>query len=253
MVMKKKKTIPKKKVVKSLPKKTTKVPTHIPNFDNLIGGGFINESTNLIIGNSGNGKTIFAMQFLIGGMKKGEKALYVTFEEKKEQFYKNMKIFGWDLESYEKKGLFTFLEYTPLKVKTMLEEGGGTIESIILKEKISRLVIDSITSFELLFEKELEKREATLDLINMLKKWACTVLLTLESDASNKRMLGTRAVEFESDSIILLYFLKQKNIRKRYLEILKMRGTNHSKNTYGFTIGKSGISIQKKASSLKNK
>src|SRR3989344_3454257 len=81
------------------------------------------------------GKTIFATQFLVEAMKKGEKCLYVTFEEKKNQFYNNMKMFGWDLAEYEKKDLFTFLEYTPIKVKTMLEEGGGTIESVILKKK----------------------------------------------------------------------------------------------------------------------
>src|SRR3989344_1361746 len=138
--------------------------TNIPNFDRLIGGGFEKDTANLLVGGSGSGKTIFAMQFLVEAMKKGERCLYVTFEEKKEQFYHNMAEFGWFLEEFEKKGLFTFLEYTPMKVKTMLEEGGGAIESIIIKKKIQRMVLDSIKSFELLFDNELEKREAALNL-----------------------------------------------------------------------------------------
>ena len=223
-----------------------RVKTGIPNFDTLIEGGFEGNSTNLVVGDSGSGKSIFATQFLIEGMKKGEKCLYVTFEEKKQQFYSNMLEFGWDLEVYEKKGLFTFLEYTPSKVKTMLEEGGGAIESLVLSQKISRIVIDSITSFALLFEDELSKREAAFSLFNMIKKWSCTSLLTSEEPIGSGG--ATKSIEFESDSIILLYFIRKKEQRQRYLEVLKMRGTKHSKRVYDFSIDKHGISVDKSPS-----
>jgi len=180
-------------------------------------------------------------------MKEGEKCLYVTFEEKKEQFYENMARFGWSLADYEKKDLFTFLEYTPVKVKAMLEEGGGTIESLILNKKISRIVIDSITSFALLFDNELEKREAALDLFSMIRKWNCTSLLTFEGTPLKDEKVASRTLEFESDSIILLYFMRRKQKRQRYLEILKMRGTKHSKSIHEFTIEKNGINIKKQA------
>ena len=255
--MKKKKRERKRKAVKknfqkrvskqSNSKKIERILTGIPNFDSLIEGGFKKNSTNIIVGSSGSGKTIFSAQFLIAGLKKNEKCLYITFEEKKEQFYKDMARFGWDLESFEKKGLFIFLEYTPAKVKTMLEEGGGEIENVLVKEKISRVVIDSITSFALLFENELEKREAALELFNMIKNWNCTSLVTLEEDPSKKDDTG-HSIEFESDSIILFYFVRNANRRSRYLEILKMRGTNHSKEVHEFEIGKKGLSVTKKAS-----
>jgi len=220
-----------------------RISTNIPNFDKLIGGGFEKSSANIIVGGAGSGKTIFATQFLVGGMKNGEKCLYVTFEEKKEQFYKNMSKFGWDLEAYEKKDLFTFLEYSPVKVKTMLDEGGGTIETAILHKGITRVVIDSITSFALLFDKEIERREAALDLFNMIGGWNCTSLLTLEEDISETKELTSKAIEFESDSIILIYFPSEKGERNRYLEILKMRGVKHSKKVHSFEIGKNGISV----------
>lgn len=229
-------------------KKDKRVPTGISNFDELMEGGFERNSTNMIVGGSGSGKSILATQFLVEGMKHGEKCLYVTFEEKKKQFYDNMLEFGWDLVEYERKGLFVFLEYTPIKVKTMLEEGGGTIESFVLSHKITRIVIDSITSFALLFEDELSRREAALSLFNMIKKWSCTSLLTSEEDSTEEKKLSSKSLEFESDSIILLYFVREKNQRQRYLEILKMRGTNHSKKIYKFSIGKNGIVIDKNSS-----
>ncbi|MFW6282595.1 MAG: RAD55 family ATPase [Minisyncoccales bacterium] len=220
-----------------------RVSTGNPNFDKIINGGFINNTTNLIVGGSGSGKTILATQFLMQGVSNGESCLFITFEEKKDQFYKNMKSFGWDLEKYEKKGLFNFLEYTPEKVKTMLEEGGGTIESIVLRKKISRIVIDSITSFALLFKDELEKRESSLELFTLLRKWDCTSILTYEEDPSSSLKSATKTMEFEADAIINLYFIRKNKYRKRYLEILKMRGTDHSKEVYPFAIGKGGINI----------
>ncbi len=227
-------------------KSIERIPTYIANFDKLIEGGLEKNSTNLVAGNAGAGKTIFATQFLVGGMEKGEKCLFVTFEEEKEDFYRNMKRFGWDLEEYEKRGLFTFLEYMPTKVRTMLEEGGGTVESIILRKKISRIVIDSITSFALLFEDELEKREAALSLFNMISKWNCTALLTLEGRPQEEGEITSKTLEFESDSIILLHYLRERGERQRYIEVLKMRGTKHSKKTYTFNIDKNGINIGKK-------
>ncbi len=223
-----------------------RLPSGIPNFDRLIEGGFQKNSTNMIVGGAGSGKSIFATQFLVEGLKKGEKCLYVTFEEKKKRFYKNMLEFNWDLEAYEKKDLFTFLEYTPIKVKAMLEEGGGSIETIVLSKKITRIVIDSITSFALLFKDELERREAALGLFNMIRKWSCTSLLTLEEEQSEKETVS-KSLEFESDSIIILYFIREREQRKRYLEILKMRGTMHSKKIYHFAIGKRGIEIERES------
>jgi len=76
-------------------KKRDRAGTGISNFDKMVSGGFERESINLIAGGSGSGKSIFALQFLMEGVKKGEKVLYITFEEKKEEFYENMKKIGW--------------------------------------------------------------------------------------------------------------------------------------------------------------
>jgi circadian clock protein KaiC len=235
---------PTKKIIKR--GKTERVPTGIKDFDKLIEGGFEKNSTNLLVGSSGSGKSIFAVQFLIEGLRRGEKCLYITFEEKKKEFYENMLRFKWDLEKFEKQGKFVFLEYTPEKVKTMLEEGGGIIESIVLTKKMTRLVIDSITSFELLFEEEIEKREAALSLFNMLRKWNCTSLLTYQGDPSREKKPASRTLEFESDSISLLYFVREGKQRDRFIEVLKMRGTSHSRNIYPLCIGNTGISITSK-------
>jgi len=247
MVTRKKRTKVKKKPLKRKSvSKTSKgqerVSTGIGNFDKLVQGGFDKNSTNLIVGNSGAGKSIFATQFLMEGIRKGEKGLYITFEEEKEEFFENMSAFGWNLEELEKKGYFVFLEYSPEKVKVMLEEGGGIIENIVLKKKIKRVVIDSITSFELLFDSDIEKREASISLFNLLRKWDCTSLLTYEQNPFTVNT-SSGSVSFESDSITLLYFLRGKKQRERFIEVLKMRGTKHSRYVYPANISDKGLVV----------
>ncbi len=242
-------------IKKEKQKRMIRVPTNIPYFDEFIEGGFEKNTTNLVVGGSGSGKTVFATQFLVGGMRKGEHCLYVTFEEKREQFYTNMLEFGWDLEKYEKEGVFTFLEYTPGKVKTMLEEGGGAIENIIIKQKVTRMVIDSITAFAELFDEKATQREAALSLFGTIRDWNCTSLLTFEEVPIQGTKVAPKPLEFESDSIIVLYYKRIGNERQRFIEILKMRGTNHSKKLYHFTIeNEKGIVIDPNPVSLsKNK
>jgi len=250
VVAKKKKVM--KKVVARKVAKIVRVPTGIKNLDRIIESGFEKNSTNLVVGGSGNGKSIFAIQFLIEGIKKGEKVLYVAFEEKKADFYVNMMELGWDLEKYEKEGKFFFLSYAPEKVKTMLEEGGGDIEMLVLGKKIQRIAMDSITTFVMLFESEVEMREGALSLFSLLRSWDCTSLIIYERDPLVDKKQSSRVLEFEADSLILLYFTRLKNERKRFLEVYKMRGTDHSKSVFPYEIRKN-IGIDVSSSSFKGK
>jgi circadian clock protein KaiC len=238
------KTSPKKikkvKVV-SKSKNLEKISSGIINMDELIDGGYEKNSINIVAGEAGSGKSIFAMQFLIEGLKRNENCLYISFEEQKVQFYKNMLDFGWDLGKYEDEGKFTFLEYTPEKVKTMLEEGGGSIETVVLTKEVKRIAIDTLSSFVLLYEDELERREGVLSLFKMFRNWGCTCVATLDQETEKNE-----SVEFESDSLIKLYSLRIGEIRKRFLEIVKMRGSKHSDKLFSLKIDSKGVSIEKK-------
>jgi len=216
-----------------------RVSTGTPAIDKLV-GGFKEKSVNLIIGGTGSGKTIMAMQFLVDGARKGEHGIYITFEEKKEKAYDDMCSLGWDIEKYEKEGKIEFLEYTPEQVRKIVTEGGGEIETIIEKMKAKRLVIDSMTSFALLYKDELARKEAALFLFELINKWNCTALLTSQAVEEVKMF---SEIEFEVDSLIVLYHGKFKGIRRRGLEILKMRGTKIPAKTFPFEITSKGIIV----------
>ncbi len=91
---------------------SNRLHTSIPNFDALIQGGFKKNSTNLIAGGAGSGKTIFAIQFLVEGiLLHNEVGMYITFEEKKDKFYEDMEDFGWNLRELENKGKFSITDF----------------------------------------------------------------------------------------------------------------------------------------------
>lgn len=224
-------------------KKLAKIKTGIEGFDVMINGGFEESSVNLVAGSAGAGKTLFAAQFLLNGiLKYGEAGIYVTFEEKKDKFYKDMESIGFDMKKIDATGKFLFLEYTPEQVRNVLIEGGGIIDSMIEKLQAKRLVIDSVTSFSLLYDDELSKKEAALSLFDLMNKWGCTALLTSQNESDDDLKIKV-SLEFEVDSVILLYHTIQKGERVRALEVLKMRRTKHSEKIVQVEITSNGIVV----------
>ena len=223
--------------------KIERISSGIPGLDKLVEGGFKKNSVNLIAGEAGAGKTIFAIQFLVEGCKRGEAGIYITFEEKREKLYEDMFTMGIDLMHFEKKGLFKFLEYTPEQVKKLLVEGGGMVDALVEKIKAKRIVIDSISSFSLLYEDELTKKEAALSLFDLISNWNCSAVLTSQARSSENQVIMDAALEFEVDSIILMYHTKKGGERIRAIEILKMRGTKIPSKTYTLGIGNKGIYV----------
>ncbi len=222
--------------------KEQRIPSGIAGFDKMIEGGFKRGSINLVCGGPGSGKTTMAVQFLIEGFKRGEAGIYITFEEKKEKLYDDMRDFGWDLEKYEQMGLFRFLEYTPEQIKRVLVEGGGTIDVVITQMKAKRLVIDSITSFSMLFQDDLTQKESSLALFELINRWGCTALLTSQAVQISQEDV-TSQLQFEVDGIIILYHFKRKGIRYRAIEVLKMRGTKTPEETFKVIIDPGGITV----------
>lgn len=220
----------------------SRVPTGIPGLDETMEGGFERGSVNVVAGESGTGKSILALQFLHNGATKhGENGLYITFEEKKDRIYKHMSRFGWDLEALEKDKMLFIYEYSPQEVERFIKEGGA-IEGLIRAHKVDRVVLDSITSFAVMHETEVARRAAIIRLFEMLRRWNTTALLTSEAFIADEREVRARfGIEYLADSLISIYSFRKGDIRELALEIIKMRGTAHSKKLSPMKITGEGI------------
>lgn len=137
-----------------------RTPTGIKELDKAIEGGFCRNSSNLIAGGPGSGKTIFCMEYLINGIEKyNEPGILISFEESNSKILRDMQSFNWDLRKKIADNKLKLLYYTPEQVEHVLHAGGGVVRDLIDEIGAKRIVIDSLTSFAALEEDELEKRK----------------------------------------------------------------------------------------------
>ncbi len=225
-----------------------RVKTAIPGLDKLIGGGLLRNSVTILEGGPGSGKSIFCMQFLVKGIKKhNEPGIYISFEETPERILSDMEPFNWKLKELMAAGSLQIVHYEPEQINKVLVTGGGTIRDLIDTTKARRLVIDSLSAFSLMFSEDLEQRKGMFSLFEALRKWDCTSLVTVECEPEREGRSGL-ALEFEADAVILLYNQRRGNLRERSLEILKMRGTNHTNKILPLKIDKDGVTVYPKES-----
>ncbi len=219
-----------------------RLPTGIPGLDPLLEGGYLTNSVNLITGETGTGKTIFCSQFLWSGLQKGETGLYITLEERPEDIKADVAMFGWDFESFEKKGLCRIIYHYPAQVNNL----GSVIIDEIKTLKAKRLVIDSTSLVGMSIEDPSQIRKILLNIINIIKKTGCVGLLVSEVPEEQKALSRYGVEEFVVDGVIILNYLEYASGElNRSLIIRKMRRTDHGTDIYPMDITKRGITIKK--------
>jgi KaiC/GvpD/RAD55 family RecA-like ATPase len=209
-----------------------------------MGGGFPQGSIILVAGESGTGKSTLGLQYLYSGSTQfREPGMLISFEEGKDSIAKEMSAYGWSLEQAEREKKIVVLEYPPQEVGHFMAQE-VIIHDSIEEYGIKRVVVDSITTFALLYETEHKKREEVQKLVNKLKRWGCTVLLTSEVEEDKKGEIRARfGLETVCDGVVYLYNERKDTERTRELEVYKMRGTQHESKLVPLKFTNAGISL----------
>ncbi len=225
-----------------------KVRSGVPGLDALIGGGFEPESVVLVTGDPGSGKSTLGLQFLYNGAtQEGAAGILITFEERREDIVRRAREYGWDLERLEADKKLRILEYPPHEVERFISEG-EIIRDIVTDLKAKRIVIDSMTSFALVFESEYKMRLGILKAIDSLKKWGCTTLLISEGSISEQGEVRDRfGIEYLVDGTIFLYNKRMRDYRQKLIERVEMKGVRHDNAIHAVAFGRNGISVEEKA------
>lgn len=219
-----------------------RIPSGVPGLDPVIEGGFEKNSAVLVSGSGGSGKTIFGLQFLLEGIKNfDETGVYISFEESKEKFYKHMLRFGWDLAELERTGRFVFIRYSPEKMAEMVEMGGKTIGKELQEINGKRIVIDSLSAYTVLFDKESDQRRMLVNLFTMIEGWDATTIVIAEENPDIEKFHSS-VMGFMADAIVYVYNLIKENTMVRAMQIAKMRGTKHTHKIFPLLIADEGIS-----------
>jgi len=211
----------------------------------MLEGGFPAGSLITIAGRPGTGKTIFGSQFLYNGVTEhNQNGMYVSMLEGRKAYMRNMGRLGYDFETLERKGKFIFLEMPtmgPEALPAIWEEIVRNVE----KHNIVRLVIDSYTAMAQAFEKQGDLRVFTHTLLGrIVGATGCTTLMIAEK-ALTETQIGYGVEEFIADGVIHFFLVPVAgDARIRYIEVTKMRGTNHQMGPIPIEIGRNGIEVR---------
>lgn len=239
-----------------------KIATGINGLDELVGGGFPEGRTILIIGGPGSGKTILCSQFLYKGMYENqENAVFVSLDESKDSFYTEMQQFGWDFKKAEEDRKFAFIDATRISRVSMLKEKLYKEESKSLRGKMlsidklieelqsrivqldaKRVVVDTLAALIYRVPDPIERRTTIVDLIESLADLKVTSLVTTELGYLSLERNALEE-EFLVHGVIMMQTLFSGGTTTRAVQVEKMRGAKANPSLVPYTIDRSGIEV----------
>jgi circadian clock protein KaiC len=222
--------------------------TGIAGLDHIIGSGLIAGRLYLVDGNPGAGKTTLALQFLLEGVRSGERCLYVTLSETREELASGALSHGWSLDGIEvleliadadelsAEGDLTMLNPSELELTETTQRVLAAIERV----KPSRMVFDSLSDMRLLAQSSLRYRRQILALKQFFVGRECTVLLvddrTAEGPDLQLHSIAHGVISLDSKA-------PPYGQVRREIQVLKFRGSDFASGHHDFVIRRGGIVV----------
>lgn len=220
--------------------------TGIEELDFHMGGGIPLGNTVLVTGCSGSGKTTMCMQYLFNGARAGERGVFFTITEPLFKLTKNLENFSFYDKKLVESGMVNIIDLRIISErlgldaeKYSVEDAGALLD--ILKDiadelDVKRLVMDSITALCYRLQSREMIRDFIFKLGTSLAAMNCTTLLTSEVPPQTFQFSQYEIEEFISDGIIFLGDLVRRGDLIRTLQVVKMRGTAHSRSKFAINI-----------------
>jgi circadian clock protein KaiC len=227
-----------------------KAETGVTGLDEITGGGLPRGRTSLLVGGTGCGKTILALQFLVHGARElKEPGIFVAFEESPDQIVTNVAGFGWQLPALRDKKLF-FMDAQP---DPDLHQSGefdlaGMLSALEAKVRMTgavRIVFDALDIVLGMLPDGATRRREMRRVHRWLLAQNLTAVITLKADAQGGAVAQKRYgfIQFMVDCAVILRHTVVLGISQRNLRVEKYRGASFHENESPFLIGKNGFDV----------
>ena len=223
-------------------------PTGVPGLDEVMHGGFIAGRFYLIDGNPGSGKTTLALQYLIEGRRVGERGLYVTLSETKDELLAGAHSHGWSLDGIEIVELVAeeqqllaeeqLTMYHPSEIE--LTETTQKVLAMVERIRPQRMVFDSLSELRLLAQSSLRYRRQILALKQFFLGRRCTVLLLDDRTAEGADL---QLQSIAHGVVSLDHAARAYGHALRRVRIVKFRGSDFSSGFQDMRIQRGGITV----------
>jgi len=222
-----------------------RVKSGVEGLDEMLEGGFPKSHTLVVMGSFGTGKTTFGLLFLNQGLKDGEKGIYISLEEDEKSILEDARAFGWDLKPFMDAKKLALVKLEPTDAKTTVSRIKSELPDFIKSFGASRVVVDSVSLLNLLYESDHEKRVGLFNLSQLVKKTGATCLMTAEVRDENPLATRDGLAEYVADGVIALRYVDvpERSEMVLSLRIVKMRRTKHSRRITPYAIGARGIEV----------
>ena len=220
-----------------------RVSSGVPALDAMLDGkGYYRGSSVLISGTAGTGKTSLAAHFAQESARRGERCLYLAFEESPQQLMRNMRTIGVDLEPHVKKGALRLHSARPSLHG--LEMHLVQIHKMVSEFKPAAVVIDPISNF-IDNSTAIEAQAMLLRLVDFLKSKQITALFTHLTSGSAALEATDIGISSLIDTWLLLRDIEVGTSRIKALYVLKSRGMPHSREVREFVVTPKGVELKK--------
>jgi circadian clock protein KaiC len=226
--------------------KARRVPTGIPGLDPLIEGGLPAEKSYLLTGAAGTGKSIFCMQFLLKGLADGEKAVYVSVDEKPNDILEHAVSLGWDAGKYVNSKQLLILDasaYFIARAGTRdkeldVQKTAVDLAGYVKNMEATRVVIDPAGPFVMQGDSTTRAQENMRMLVHSLEENASSTNLLTSYATADASSAASGVEEYLVEGVLALAISRSQERIVRTIAIRKMRGTAIELTEYPFTIKK---------------
>ena len=213
-----------------------RVPMGTPGLDEMLGGGLPVGYSLLVVGPSGSGKTILSTEFLAEGVRRGEPGVIAAFEKSPSQ------LLNTKLSALVKAGHVGVIDTRTLDLS--IDQTLHDLLKMIKRMQAKRVVIDSLSGFALALAPEFSEdfRGSLYRMVAELTGMGVTVLMTSElEDRYTDLRFSPFGSAFLADAIVVQRYIEIESQFKRVISVVKVRGSNHSKDIRLFDITDEGI------------
>lgn len=220
----------------------------IEGLDEMIQGGVPERALLVVMGAAGTGKTTFGLQFLHRGIQQDEKAVYITLEESQEAVVQAATEKGWPFDEYMENDELAVVDLDPIEMANSLTSIRGDLPRLVDAFDADRLVLDSVSLLEMMYDAQAERRTEIFDFTRALKEAGVTTMLTSEASEGNPYASRHGIIEYLTDGVFVLQYVRSEFRETRLaVEIQKIRNANHSRETKPYEITGDGISVYQQA------
>ncbi|WP_148415180.1 KaiC domain-containing protein [Haloferax sp. KTX1] len=221
----------------------------IEGLDDMILGGVPERSLMVAIGSAGTGKTTFGLQFLRKALEDGGSGVYITLEESRERILDTADEKGWEFSKHEADGRLAVVDLDPVEMANSLSSIRNDLPRLVEEFGADRLVLDSVSLLEMMYDHPSKRRSEVFNFTRSLKDAGVTTMLTSEADQSTPYVSRHGIVEYLSDAVFVLQYVRGDDFRETRLaiEIQKIRDANHSRETKPYELTNEGISVYRQA------